>query len=244
MNLIQALYLNNAVEPFNNIKVRQAMCYAVNRQEVMDMIADGKGTAIGSSMFPAFGKYYVPELADMYPQDVTKAKELLAEAGYPDGFDMTITVPSNYQQHVDTAQVLKEQLKQIGINAEIQLIEWDSWLSDVYANRDYQSTVVGVDASALTGGALLERFTSDSPVNFINFKNEKYDSLYQEIKKTTDDARQVELYKEMETILAEDAANVYIEDMACEVALNPEYDGYVFYPLYVQDMAKIYKIKE
>ncbi|POP30491.1 ABC transporter substrate-binding protein, partial [Lactonifactor longoviformis] len=76
------------------------------------------------------------------------------------------------------------------------------------------------------------------------FKNEKYDSLYQEIKKTTDDARQVELYKEMETILAEDAANVYIEDMACEVALNPEYDGYVFYPLYVQDMAKIYKIKE
>ena len=121
----------------------------------------------------------------MYPQDVTKAKELLAEAGYPDGFDMTITVPSNYQQHVDTAQVLKEQLKQIGINAEIQLIEWDSWLSDVYANRDYQSTVVGVDASALTGGALLERFTSDSPVNFINFKNEKYDSLYQEIKKTT-----------------------------------------------------------
>ena len=244
MNLIQALYLNNAAEPFNNIKVRQAMCYAVNRQEVMDMIADGKGTAIGSSMFPAFGKYYVPELADMYSQDVTKAKELLAEAGYPDGFDMTITVPSNYQQHVDTAQVLKEQLKQIGINAEIQLIEWDSWLSDVYANRDYQSTVVGVDASALTGSALLERFTSDSPVNFINFKNEKYDSLYQEIKKTTDDARQVELYKEMETILAEDAANVYIEDMACEVALNPEYGGYVFYPLYVQDMAKIYKIKE
>ena len=58
MNLVQALYLNNEVEPLNNVKVRQALCYAANRQEVLDMIADGKGTIIGSSMFPAFGKYY------------------------------------------------------------------------------------------------------------------------------------------------------------------------------------------
>lgn len=97
MNLVQALYLNNAEEPFNDIKVRQALCYAVNRQDVLDMIADGKETIIGSSMFPAFEKYYMPELADKYSQDTAKAKELLAEVGFPDGFDMTITVPSNYQ---------------------------------------------------------------------------------------------------------------------------------------------------
>ena len=97
MNLVQALYLNNAEEPFNDVKVRQALCYAVNRQDVLDMIADGKETIIGSSMFPAFEKYYMPELADKYSQDTAKAKELLAEVGFPDGFDMTITVPSNYQ---------------------------------------------------------------------------------------------------------------------------------------------------
>ena len=57
MNLVQALYLNNAQKPFDDVKVRQAMCYAVNRQEVLDMMADGKGTIIGSSMFPAFEKY-------------------------------------------------------------------------------------------------------------------------------------------------------------------------------------------
>ena len=110
MNLVQALYLNHAAAPFDNKLVRQAMCYAVDPQEVMMMIADGKGTEIGSSMFPAFGKYYVDDLKDMYTQDVNKAKELLTEAGYPDGFDMTITVPSNYQPHIDTAQVLVEQL--------------------------------------------------------------------------------------------------------------------------------------
>ena len=244
MNLIQALYLNNGEKPFDDEKVRQALCYAVNRQEVLDMMADGKGTIIGSSMFPAFEKYYMPELVDKYPQDIQKAKELLAEAGYPDGFDMTITVPNNYQQHIDTAQVLVEQLKQVGINAEIQLIEWDSWLSDVYGERNFQSTVVGIDAAYLSGRALLERFTSDSDKNFINYSNPEYDSLYEQVKKSTDESEQIDLYKQMETLLADDAANVYIQDMAAEVVLRKGYGGYVFYPLYVQDMAKIYKTAE
>lgn len=244
MNLVQALYLNNAQKPFDDVKVRQAMCYAVNRQEVLDMMADGKGTIIGSSMFPAFEKYYMPELAERYPQDIEKAKKLLTEAGYPDGFEMTITVPNNYQQHIDTAQVLAEQLKQVGIQAEIQLIEWDSWLSDVYADRKFQSTVVGVDAAYLSGSALLERFCSESDKNFINYKNAEYDTLYEQVRKSVDDSEQIQLYKEMETLLSEDAANVYIQDMAAEVVLRKGYGGYVFYPLYVQDMAKIYKTAE
>ncbi|MDO5344271.1 MAG: ABC transporter substrate-binding protein [Lachnospiraceae bacterium] len=241
MNLVQALYLNNAAEPLNDVRVRQALCYAVNRQEILDLTADGKGTIIGSSMFPAFEKYYMPELAERYEQDLEKARELLTEAGYPDGFSLTITVPNNYQQHIDAAQVIVEQLKQIGVQAEIQLIEWDSWLSDVYAGREYQSTVVGVDASYLSASALLERFVSDADKNFINYKNEEYDKLYRQVRESTDDAEQVELYQKMETLLCEDAANVYIQDMASDVVLRKSYGGYTFYPLYVQDMAKIYR---
>lgn len=243
-NLVQALYLNNAKEPFNDIRVRQALCYAVNRQEIVDMVSDGKGTVIGSSMFPAFKKYYMPELADYYKQDIQKAKELLKEAGYPNGFTFTMTVPSNYQKHIDVAQVLVEQLKQIGVNAKIELVEWDSWLNDTYANRNYQATVVGVDAAYLSARALLERFTSDYSRNFINYSNPKYDELYEQVKKSTSDEEQVKLYKEMETLLTEDAANVYIQDMNNQVALNRAYSGYEFYPLYVQDMAKIYKVAQ
>ena len=168
---------------------------------------------------------------------------MLKEAGYPDGFELTITVPNNYQQHIDTAQVLVEQLKAIGVTAKIQQVEWDSWLSDVYADRKFQSTVVGVDAAYLTGRALLERFTSTSSKNFINYSDEEYDKLYQQVKTSTDEEEQVELYKKMETLLCDDAANLYIEDMACEVALRSDFAGYRFYPLYVQDMTKIYKVK-
>lgn len=244
MNLVQALYLNNAVEPFNDVKVRQALCYAIDVDEIMLMVSDGKGTELGSSMFPAFGKYYMPELNDVYNTDIEKAKALLAEAGYPDGFSFTISVPSNYQPHIDTAQVLVEQFKQIGVDAQIQLIEWDSWVSDVYQGREFQSTVVGVDASNITGASLLQRFTSEAAKNFINYSNPAYDEAFNNAITSTDDAEKTKYYKECQRILAEDAANVYIQDLPEFVALNKKYTGYEFYPLYVQDVAKIRFVEE
>ncbi len=244
MNLVQALYLNNAVEPFNDERVRQALCYAVDPQGIMDLISDGKGTEIGSSMFPAFEKYYMPELNDVYNQDYDKAKELLAEAGYPNGFSFTITVPSNYQQHIDTAQVLVEQLKNIGVTAEIELVEWETWVSEAYTNRNFEATVVGVDASSLTASALLSRFVSDAPNNFINFSNADYDAAYARAEAAVDDEEKTEGFKECERLLAEHAANVYIQDLPCLVALNKKYAGYEFYPLYVQDISKLYIVEE
>ncbi len=239
MNLVQALYLNNNVEPFNNELVRQALCYAIDPQTIMDFVSDGKGVEIGSSMFPSFGKYFDASLNDTYNQDIDKAKELLAEAGYPNGFDFTITVPSNYTQHVDTAQVLVEEFKEIGVNATIQEVEWNSWLSDVYTNREFESTVIGVDASTLTAYALLSRFRSDASNNFINFNNADYDAAFDAAVSATDDAEKVEKYKECEKILSESAANVYIQDLPEFVVLNKKFTGYTFYPLYAQDFAKI-----
>ena len=242
MNLVQALYLNNDKKPFDDLRVRQALCYAINRQEIMDFVSDGKGPAIGSSMFPAFSKYFVKELNDTYSQNLEKAKELLTEAGYPDGFTMDITVPSNYTQHVDTAQVLKEELKQIGVTANINLVEWDTWLSETYTKRDYQATVIGVDASALTARALLERFTSDSASNFVNYNNSEYDETFHKALLSIDDEEKTKYYKQCETILATDAANVYIQDLPELVAINKKYAGYEFYPLYAQDISKLYLV--
>lgn len=240
MNLVQAMYLNNDFEPFQDVRVRQALCYAIDPQGILDLGFEGKGTIVGSSMFPAFGKYYMAELSDMYPQNIEKAKELLAEAGYPDGFSFTITVPSNYQPHVDTAQIIVEQLKEINVNATINLVEWDTWVSEAYVGRNFEATVVGVDASTLTARAMLERFTSDNGKNFINFNSEAYDTAFFNAINSTDDAEKTQYYKECEQILAQEAANVYIQDMASLVVLNNKYGGYQFYPLYVQDFASLY----
>ncbi|MGC4020305.1 MAG: ABC transporter substrate-binding protein [Muricomes sp.] len=243
MNLVQALYLNNDVEPLNNEKVRQALCYAVNPEEIMGMMADGKGVRIGTSMYPGLKKYYDEKYAGYYEQDYDKAKELLKEAGYPDGFDLEITVSSADQPHVDTAQVIVEELKNIGVNATIKPVEWEAWLEGVYSKRDYQSTVVGVDAANLSARAMLERFTSDAPGNFINFKDAEYDKIFKEATAATDEAKQIELYKKLEDILAKKAANVYIQDLANLVAMSNKYGGYEFYPLYVQDMSTVYMVE-
>ena len=240
MNLVQAIYLNNQAKPFDNQLVRQALCYAIDRQGIMDMVADGHGTAVGSSIYPAFTKYFLPELVDKYPHDVAKAKELLAQAGYPDGFDMTISVPNNYQPHMDTAEVVAEQLREAGINVTIQPVEWSTWLDTIYNGRQFQATVVGVDAANMTARAMLERFTSDYGKNFINYNNPAYDALFQKAINAQDEAGQTDLYKQMETMLADTAANVYIQDLCDLVAMRQDLGGLKFYPIYVLDLSTVY----
>ncbi|MCF2664543.1 ABC transporter substrate-binding protein [Oscillibacter valericigenes] len=239
MNLVQAMYLNNAEKPFDDVRVRQALCYAVDKQAIIDIAFDGYGSPIGSSMYPAFGKYFDDSLTNYYTKDVDKAKALLADAGYPNGFEMTITVPSNYKPHMDTAEVLVQQLAEIGVKATIQPIEWESWVSDVYVGRQFQSTVVGVDASTMTARALLERFTSTYGKNFINYNSADYDALFQQVLSSSDDAEQTSLYKQMEQNLTENAANVYIQDLADLVAVRKGLEGVTFYPIYVLDLATI-----
>ncbi len=244
MNLVQAVYLNHDYEPFKDERVRKALCYAVDRNAILDLVSDGKGEILGSSMFPNFGKYYMPELSETYSYDPEKAKELLSEAGYSEGeLSFTIIAPSNYPQHVDTAVIIADQLSEIGVQAEIKQVEWNTWLSSVYSDRQFEATVVGVDASNLTATAMLSRFNSTADNNFINYSNADYDSAYNSALAETDDAKQTALYKECLTILSEDAANVYVQDLAEMVAVRKGYEGYEFYPLYVQDISKI-KITE
>lgn len=240
MNLVQALYLNNAVEPFDNVLVRQALCHAVDKKTLIDLTFDGYGIPLGTSMFPSFAKYYVDELTDYYPHDVEKAKRLLAQAGYPDGFSMTITVPGNYTPHVDTAVTLVEMLREAGIEAEIVLVDWATWLDQVYSKRNFQSTVTGVSSDNMTARKLLERFGSSAGNNFTNYSNADYDRILAKAISEPDDVIQTGLYRELEKMLTETAANVYIQDMADLVALKKNIKGLVFYPIYVLDVSLLY----
>lgn len=240
MNLVQAVYLNHAYAPLSDVRVRRALCYAIDRDEIFSLTADGRGTALGSSVYPNFRKYFLPELAEAYPHDVDKAKALLAEAGYPDGFDLTITVPNNYQPHIDTAQVVAEQLRKAGVNVNLELVEWTAWLSDVYAGRNFQATVTGLDAKTLTASATLERFVSDAGKNFINYQNPDYDAAYAAALSAADDDTATAYYKQCETLLSEDAANVYLQDIADLVAVRNGLTGYCFYPIYVVDLSGVH----
>ena len=240
MKLVQALYLNNAVKPLDDVRVRQAIYYAVNVQEIIDFVCDGAGVATGTSMYPAYTKYFLPELADAYPQDLEKARALLTEAGYPNGFDLTITVPGNYTQHVETAEVLYEQLKQVGIRVTIEPVEWETWVSDVYRGRNYMSTVCGIAASDMSAREMLVRYVSDNGKNFINFADEAYDAAVNAALTSLDDDEQTELYQQAERILNEQAASIWLQDLCDLTVTNPKLEGVTFYRTYVLDMSCIH----
>lgn len=240
MKLVQALYLNNSVKPFDDVLVRRAMYYAINVPEIIEFVCDGAGVPTGTSMYPAFTKYFVEELADRYPHDTAKAKALLAQAGYPNGFSMTITVPSNYAQHVDTGLVIAQQLAEIGIDAKVQEVTWETWVSDVYRGRNYEATVCGIAASDMTAREMLSRYASDASKNFIGFSNAEYDDVVSRAMTATDMDQQIALYKRAQEILSEQAASLWIQDLCDLVVMRPELEGMVFYATYVLDMSTIH----
>lgn len=239
-NVVQALFLNNAAEPLDNVKVRQAICYALDKDMVNEFVAGGNGTIISSAMLPTLKDNYV-DLNDVYgtTANVEKAKELLTEAGYPDGFDLEIAIPSNYEFHMQTGEVVVEQLKAAGINATIKAVEWSTWLDEVYNGRQYQATISGITCD-MTPGYLLNRFQTDSKKNFINFANEEYDALYQKAQAALDPAEKAGYYADLQKLLCEEAGSAFLQVPANTTAISKKLAGYKFYPVYVQDLSTVY----
>ena len=237
MNLVQGVYFNCDRAPFNNEKIRQAICYAIDRQNIIDMVAGGRGEITGSNVSPRFAKYFSELAKDLYSRDVEKAKKLIKEAGV-DNLKFTLTVPSNYTFHVDTAQIVAGQLKEAGITVTIEQVDWATWLSRVYNDRDYQATIIGL-ASDLAPSDTVARFHSKASNNFVNYNSEEFDKYFEAAKATSDDKEKVELYNEIQILMAKEAPAAYIQDPALLMAVNKDLEGVRFYPVQVLDMSGI-----
>lgn len=238
INYVQGMFLNNAVAPFNDPLVRQAIYYAVDRQKISDMLFGGKSHIIGTNMIPAATKYYNADTETTYTYDPEKAKELLKQAGYENGFTFTIQVPNNYPPHKGTAEIIADCLADVGITAKINEIEFTSWLSDVYKGKQYEATVVAVDGR-LAPYTWFAKNESTGTNNFTNYSNPQYDEIFAKAKAAIDPEEKVGYYKQLQQILADDAASIYVQDPANQVAIRNSLTGYVFYPVSAQDMSVI-----
>ena len=197
--------MNHAHPPFDNLLVRQAICHAVDRRALLDIAYTG-GDVIGA--FIDSGNQYYINLSEMYPFDPQKAKKLLAEAGYPNGFDLTITIPQNYGQHVNAGNMVQNMLTQIGIRAKIQLVDWGTWISQVYRGRDYAMTIIG-HTGKLDPDGRLEGFGTPE-TNYVNYNNPKVTELISKASVTPNEEQRKAMYAEIQTLMAEDAMMVFI----------------------------------
>lgn len=189
------LAMNNKKPPFDNLKVRQAISHVLDRKAIIDGASNGLGTPIGSHFAPHNPAYV--DLTGTYPHDVAKAKELLKEAGFENGFKTTLKLPPPPYAR-DGGQIIASELREIGIDAEIVPLEWADWLKQVFTDKDYDMTIVS--------------HTEPNDIDiyarkdyYFNYNNPAFDKVIEELNLTSDEAKRKELYGEAQKILAQDA---------------------------------------
>lgn len=243
-NMVQLWALNNQRPPFDNPDVRRALNLAVDKQMLIDVVTFGQGTILESGMAPSMGAFYNGELNPMHRSDLEQAAELLKKAGYDNNLSIDITVPGNYQIHVQTAEVIAAQLTAVGVTANIRSVDWGTWLSDVYQGRDYDSTVIALTFDYCAPSTVMGRYVSDAGNNFINFNAPDYDALYEKAAAEVNVEKRAGLYRELQAILYNESGSVYLQNPGVQTAVSKRLGGYTTYPMYVQDMYNVYFKKQ
>ena len=222
----------------SNTKVRQAIVYAIDRQAIIDALFTGSAYPSTAPLAPVtFGYSDLGEIE----QDLELAKSLLAEAGYPDGFDTKIVTTERYQNGIELAEIISQQLAEIGINAEIEVWEWSalsaSWNGITADEFDQPIFIMGAGPSMrdADGGLRGLYTTSETGLNDRNYgfySNAEVDALIEQGMQETDQQKRVEIYKEaMEILYREDPVAFWLFDMYGLAITSSKVEGVTLSPI-------------
>ena len=198
------LAMNNKQAPFDNVKVREAVAHAINRQAIIDGAMFGYGTPIGTHFAP-HNPAYVDETA-LSAFDPEKSKALLAEAGFPDGFETTLDLPPpSYARR--GGEIIAAQLADVGITAKINNIEWAQWLETVFKGKNFGLTIVSHTEPMDIG-------VYANPDYYFQYDNPDFQTLIAKLNKTTDPEMRTQMLGEAQKVIAEDYVNAYLFQLA------------------------------
>jgi len=239
MNLVQVLAINNARSPLTDIRLRQAITHAVDRQALIDVVAEGYGKPLTSHM--PTGDYHSLDLSEMYPYDPAKARALIDEIG-PLPRPLVIALPQPYPLHQRTGEVIGQMLSNVGIPVQLRIVEWGTWLADVYRAREYDMTVIGHPGEP-DPFLLLDRFYSDVGRNYMNYFDPEMDQLLNASLEEVDFDNRALIIQQILYKLAEEAVAVWIMEPEEIVGLRKEVQGWIIYPIYVDALKKVWLAK-
>ena len=187
-------------------RVRQAIAYAINNEDLVKTVFNGSAS-VATSPVPKITTGH-NENSNNYPQNIEKARQLLAEAGYPNGFNIELFV-SEDNQRIDMAVIIQDNLKKIGINAEIKTFQWAAYVStienpNIIKPLFIMSWNISNDDPDEVLYPLYHSSQIDAHTNVVFYKNEKFDNLISEARETTDKEKRMKLYEEAQDIIQED----------------------------------------
>jgi len=195
------LGLNVSRKPFDDPRVRQAINYAVNRPDITQAVYLGNAVP-GGPLSPALKDWALPvSQFPCYSPSVDKAKELLSEAGYPNGFSATIVTFGTIKEVADTAQVLQAQLAQVGITAKVDVEEFGKFVQD-WKNSNFDMFVSLNGGAVDPDGYLYRTFRTGGSTNVFKFSDPGVDQLLDQGRTTTDTGKRQEIYNTLQQQLA------------------------------------------
>jgi peptide/nickel transport system substrate-binding protein len=201
------LVFNTQQGPFTNVKLRQAVAYAVRRDDIVRAAFFGRGSVLGGVPLPKGSAFYDAELAGHWRTDPTRARALLAEAGMPGGFRATLLSSAQYGMHKDTAEVVQQSLAAVGIQVDLRLPDWATRVT--LGNRgQYDFAVNGTvgdfnDPDALTsflGGGQTASYNRS-----FGYGNPRIDELLARGRAELDLEKRKQIYRQMARLALEDA---------------------------------------
>jgi len=192
--------MNTEKAPFDNIKVRQAMNYAIDKDAIMAVAIDGAGIKADSVLAPSFLGYK----AGPYTFDPEKAKKLLTEAGYPDGFEMEIMTSGDDRKRI--AEVIQASLMDVGIKASIKMLEWGTFIDSVLKG-DEETLVLGWTSNPDPDATLTPIYFSGNigGMNFSRINDPKIDQLLKDAREELDLTKRALIYNEFHEYVMEQA---------------------------------------
>ncbi len=225
------LAMNNGREPLNQLKVRQAISHAIDRRAIIDGAMFGYGTPIGTHFAPHNPAYL--DLTATYPYDPVKAKQMLVEAGYPNGFTATLKLPPpSYARR--GGEIVAQQLRDIGIDVKIVNVEWAQWLSEVFKEKNYDFTIV-----SHTEPLDIDIYARDD--YYFDYHSDTFKAIMDELDNTTDPSARTKLLQEAQRRIAADAVNVFLFELAKTGVWNAELKGlWQDAPIQANDLTGVY----
>lgn len=195
---------NNKLPPFDNVKVREAVAHAIDRQAIIDGAMFGLGTPIGTHFAPHNPDYV--DLTANSAYDPELSKKLLAEAGFPDGFKTTLKLPPpSYARR--GGEIIAAQLRAVGIEAEISNLEWAQWLEQVFKGKDFGLTIVSHTEPFDIG-------IYANPDYYFQYDNTDFQKLIVDLNGEADPEKRSAMIKKAETIISQDYVNAYLFQLA------------------------------
>jgi peptide/nickel transport system substrate-binding protein len=206
---VRTFGFNVTRKPFDDVRVRQALSLAIDRNEIVAAAEFGMAQPTGP--IPVGATQWALPLNKLpyYTPDIAKAKSLLAQAGFPNGFSFKIVCSNSFEGGLSVAQVVQNQLKKIGVNAELEVVEWGTYI-DRWTKRDFDSMVELRGGSGEPDRFLYRTLHSTGGVNNFLFKDAEVDKLLDKGRQLTTFAERKPVYDELQTLLAEKAPVIFL----------------------------------